>query len=377
MKEKPIRVLQIIGSMNQGGAENFLMNIYRKIDTNKIQFDFIVHKDGVFDDEIKKRGGKIYKLKYINEISPFAYKRQLTFFFKEHPEYKIVHSHLNQVSGLILKISKENNIPIRIAHSHNTKAGGNLIVRIYKKWLGLKINKYATIRLACGQDAGKWLYGNEKFIIIRNGIDIKKFAFNIKYRKEIREELKIDDNCVVIGHVGRFDHQKNHEFIIDTMKRLLEKNNNYILILIGIGKLEDKIKEKVKEYNIAEKVKFLNLREDVYKIYSAMDILIFPSLHEGFPLTLIEAQASGVKILCSDRVSLQTNITNYMDFIPLSKGNEYWANYILKTKIKRNNNLDNLYKEKYDDLENAQELEKIYIMSIKKSQTNIQIGESK
>lgn len=342
------------------------MNMYRNIDRSKIQFDFIVHKEGIFDNEIKNMGGNVFKLDYINKIGPYSYKKQLEKFFKEHSEYKIIHSHLNQVTGIVLEVAKKCKIPIRIAHSHNTKASGNFITKIYKAHLGKKIKENATINLACGEAAGKWLYKTEPFIIIKNGINLEKFKFNNLYREEIRTELKIDDDKVIIGHVGRFEAQKNHKFIIDIFNNIVKKNKNYILVLIGTGKLKEEIMVKVKTYGIEENVKFLDVRDDVYKIYSAMDFFLFPSLHEGFPLTLIEAQASGLKIICSDRISENTNITKKIKYISLNKNAEYWANYILNLECTRNADISELYAQEYGDKENAKLLEDVYLSNFNK-----------
>ena len=166
--EEPIRILQVMGSMKQGGAQNFIMNIYRVIDRTKIQFDFIVHdKENDFEEEILSLGGHIFTLEYINKIGPFRYKRQLEKFFIEH-SYKIIHVHLNQISGIVLEVAKKTNIPVRIVHSHNTRASGNFLMKAYKKYLGNKIKKYSTQNLACGEKAGKWLFGDNNFEVIIN-----------------------------------------------------------------------------------------------------------------------------------------------------------------------------------------------------------------
>ena len=169
--DKPIRVLQIIGSMNLGGAENFLMNVYRKIDRTKVQFDFVVHKQGVFDDEIKKLGGEIYYIKPLQKVGPIKYRKELKEIF-DSKKYRIVHSQIDQVSGFILKVAYQCGIPVRIAHSHSSKNSNSFVGKIYKSYLQKKINKYSTKRYACSDKAGKWLYKRANFEIINNGIDI-------------------------------------------------------------------------------------------------------------------------------------------------------------------------------------------------------------
>ena len=209
-----------------GGAENFIMNLYRNIDQQKIQFDFLVSDKGIFDDEIKKLGGKIYYIKYITEIGQFKYVKELTSFFMNHSEYTIIHSHLDQVSGIVLETANKCHIPNRIAHSHNTKNTNNFMIKIYKKYLQSKINKNATHYFACGEEAAKWLY-KKKFkeaVIVPNSIDLQRFNFDEEQRNHIRQELNIDKNALIIGHIGRFTKQKNHKFLIEIFKAFILLN---------------------------------------------------------------------------------------------------------------------------------------------------------
>ena len=212
--EKPIRVLQVMGTMQHGGAQQFIMNIYRNIDRKKVQFDFVIHgKENVFEDEIRQLGGNIFQLKYINDIGGIAYKKQYMDFFKEH-KYEVVHIHLNQVSGIVAEAAQKSNVKKIIVHSHNTNTKGNILIKAYKKYLGNKINKYSTNNIACGELAGKWLFGKANYEVIYNGIDIEKFKYNQEKRNEIRKELNINNEAVVYGHIGRFAKVKNHIFLI-------------------------------------------------------------------------------------------------------------------------------------------------------------------
>lgn len=224
---EPIRVLQVVTHMNRGGLETMLMNYYRNIDRSKIQFDFLTHrpenekKD--YDDEIRSLGGKIYHMPMLNPFSP-SYMKSLDKFFKEHKEYQIVHSHLDCLSAYPLKAAKKNGVPVRIAHSHNTSQERNLkyLIKDYSK---RQIPKYATHLFACGQEAGKWMFGKHKFQIMNNAIDAKKFIYNEEVRMEKRKELGLEGKFV-IGHVGRFNLQKNHEFLIHCFEAFAEKNTD-------------------------------------------------------------------------------------------------------------------------------------------------------
>lgn len=356
---KPIRILQIIGSMNIGGAENFLMNTYRKIDKKKIQFDFIVHKKGIFDDEIKHMGGKIYYIKPIQEVGPIIYKKELKQIFM-HQSYKIIHSHIDQVSGFILKVAYQCNIPTRIAHSHSTKNSNSFLVKVYKKYLQNKINKYSTNRFACSDKAGKWLYKSAKYEVINNGIDINRFYYNEKDRRTLRKKLEIKDDTIIVGHVGRFVPAKNHTYLIDIYKEYNNINPNSKLLLIGEGELKEKIKKKVTKDGIEDKVIFLNGLTDVYRYYNVMDVFVFPSIFEGLPLTVIEAQVNGLDCFISSKVTGQCKITNKCNFISLEESPQYWAKKIRINGTRKINKNEERISE-YDSQKIANKICEFYI----------------
>ena len=357
-----IRVLHVIRHMNVGGAETFIMNMYRNIDKNKIQFDFLVFGEGYFDTEIKSLGGNIFFMKYLTEVGERNFKKNLIDFFNLHNEYKIVHSHLDQVSGIILEAAKKANVKCRISHSHNTKNANNFLGKIYKKYLQSKITKNANVLFACGEEAAKWLFNNKynEAIIVNNGIDIEKFKFSINNRKEIRKELKVNENTILLGHVGRFSKQKNHKFIIDVYREYVKLNSNSILILIGEGELKYEIQQYVKNNKLQDKVMFLGLRDDVFKLYSAMDYLIFPSLYEGLSVALIEAQISGLKIVGSDTIDKKTDILGNISWMSLNKDCRDWAKELNSTKIE-NRLVENDKIKEYDIKNVAKNMEVRYL----------------
>lgn len=360
---EPIRVLQVVTHMNRGGLETMLMNYYRNIDRNKVQFDFLTHrpenekKD--YDDEIRGLGGKIYHMPVLNPFSP-SYMKSLDQFFKEHKEYKIVHSHLDCLSAYPLKAAKKNGVPVRIAHAHTTLVDTNL-----KKYIKLfskkKISKYATNLFACGQRAGKWMFEGQPFQIMNNAIDTKKYLFCLETREKIRKEFHISEDEYVIGHVGNFTLPKNHTFIINLFYEICKKNKKVKLILVGGGNDSSQYKEKAEKLKIADKIIFTGVRNDVPDLMQAFDVFLFPSIYEGLPVTLVEAQAAGLHCIVSDQVTREVAITKLIEFISLDEDINTWIDCILKYKNStRENMLQKIQRGKYDIVENARWLEEFY-----------------
>jgi glycosyltransferase involved in cell wall biosynthesis len=357
--------------MNRAGIETLLMNIYRNLDREKIQFDFLVqtYKKNDYEDEIKKLGGRIYKIKRLNVFKPHKFYNDLRKFFKNHNEYEIVHSHINTFSKIVLKAAAKENIKVKIAHAHTSYAGFNLKM-IIKYLYRLNINKYADYKFACSYDAAKWVFGNNKeYILFKNGIEYEKFLYNDKTRNKIRKELGLSNNDILIGHVGRFSKSKNHDFLIDAFKELQKKNDNSYLMLVGKGVLEDLIKEKVKRYNLTEKVSFMGVRNDVYKLMQAMDVFAFPSTYEGLPIAVVEAQAASLPCLVSNNVSKEVVIDpNLIDYASLKDSPKKWAEKMMKL-YKSNSNrkiidITNLEKNGYNIKTNSKKLQDFYLSKI-------------
>lgn len=357
-----MRVVHIVTSMNRGGLETMIMNYYRNIDRKHVQFDFLVHRyeKGAYDDEIEKMGGKIYRIRNLNPFS-LKYRKELDEFFKSN-KYDIVHCHLDCMSSIPLKYAKKNGIAIRIAHAHSSSQDKNLkyVLKLYYK---TQIKKYATDLFACSGDAGKWMFNGNNFTIIRNAIDSDLYKFNSSIRLAIRKEFNIPKNAFTVGHVGRFSTVKNHNFIVEVFSKIHDINKNSFLLMIGDGELKQEIKVKIKELDLDHNVIFAGIRNDVPNILQAMDVFLFPSLYEGLPLSLIEAQSSGLKCFISDRVSSESIITNNVESISLSKSAKEWADRILKYKDGYDR-LDCSYLVKgsgFDIIENASLLEAYYI----------------
>lgn len=357
------RVLQVIRTMGYGGAETFIMNLYRNIDRNKIQFDFLVNDEGEYDKEIRELGGKVYKIPYITDVGQIKYVKELEGFFENHPEYQVIHSHIDQVSGIIVEIANKCKIKKIISHSHNTKNSNGIFGKLYKRYLQSKINKNTTYKLACGMEAAKWLYKKsyKDAIIINNGIEIDKFKYNEDNRKNIRKELNITESTIVIGHIGRFSKQKNHTFLVDIFYEFQKNNFDSMLLLVGEGVLKEKIKKKIEKLGIKDKVIILNNRPDTYKIYSAFDVLIFPSLFEGLSVVLIEAQCNGLKILTSENIDKNTDITGNVFYKKLSESPKEWAKEIKQINIKRKKVEEMVKDSEYNIKKVAKKMEKIYL----------------
>ena len=338
-----IRILQIGMSDNLGGIEVFLINYYRKLNKNKIQFDFInmYDCDLCFQKEIESYGGKVYRLP--NEKKhPFAYSKKLESIIKDNG-YQIVHIHKNSLAfNISLKIVKKCNVKVKIIHSHNTKSSNpNFFINLLHEKNKKNISKYCDYFFACSAEAGKWMYNNSiinssNYYVINNAIDLNSFKYNLEIRNTLRKELNISDEKFVIGHIGRFVKQKNHNFLIDIFNEVHKVNKNAILLLVGQGPLMEKIKEKVENLNLTNSVKFVGQRTDVNRFYQAFDYFLFPSLYEGLGIVVIEAQCSGLQCLCSTEVPLLVKTTNNVNFLNLNDDLLIWRDKILKS-FKKNN----------------------------------------
>ena len=362
-----IRVLQVVTNMDRGGLESMLMNFYRHIDREKIQFDFLVHcqERAAFDDEIETLGGRIYHLPRLVPWSK-SYLSALNRFFDEHTGYKVVHVHQDCLSSVILKAAKQHDVPVRIAHSHSANQDKNLKYPI-KLWYKRSIPEYATNLFACGKDAGDWMFGGASYQIINNAIDVAAYTYGSTKRQEMRRQLGLE-NEFTIGHVGRFNQPKNHPFLLDIFAALLKKEPDAVLLLVGGGADMPKIQAKVQELGIAERVRFLGVRSDVADLMQAMDVFVFPSLYEGLPVTMVEAQASGLPCIISDKVPPECILTDgLVNIMPLSVRPEAWAEKILTMRaVPRTDRREEIAAHGFDISTEAVKLQEFYIKSVEK-----------
>lgn len=361
-ERRMVRVLQIVTYMGRGGLETMLMNYYRHIDRNKVQFDFLVHREfeADYDKEIMELGGKIY---HMPRLIPWSrsYRYALKKFFLNHPEYKIVHVHQDCLSAVALQCAKECKIPVRIAHSHNSNQDKNLKYLIKKHYMK-QIPKYATSLFACSKAAGDWMFRGRKYHILRNAVDTQNYMYNNEAAIQIKKELDLQ-NKIVIGHIGRFNPQKNHDFLISIFLKCFQKNKNVRLLLVGDGDGRPEIEKKVRNAGIQDKVIFLGVRTDVERLLQAMDVFVFPSLYEGLPVTMIEAQSAGVPCLISDRVPLECIITKKLVYSQkLDDSADEWAETILRlASVERRDCREEIMEAGYDICKEAEKLQRFYL----------------
>lgn len=333
-QDSPIRIAQIIGKWLGGGVESVVMNYYRHIDRSKIQFDFICDEDStnIPYDEINSLGGKVILIPPYQKV--IRYHKELKKVLKEG-NYKIVHSHINTLSVFSLWAAKSAGVPVRIAHSHSTTNKKERKKNLLKKVLRPFSKVFAIDYMCCSELAGRWLFGNKEYdngnvYLLNNAIDLDKFKYDEEKRKEKRKELNIEDDTLVIGHVGRFVEQKNHRFLVDIFNEIYKQNANSILLLAGQGPLMKEIKIKVKNLGIEKNVRFLGQRKDINELYQAFDVLCLPSLYEGLPVVGVEAQATGLLCVFSDDMTKETKVLDTTEFLSLNQSVEEWAYTILK-----------------------------------------------
>ncbi len=335
-----IRVLHYVGKMNRGGMETFIMNLYRCVDKEKIQFDFAVHgnKNGDFEDEILSMGGKFYNFPHMRK-NPLAYKKAWKTFWQKHKnDYTAFHFHTNSLANIIaISEAAKVGVPKRIIHAHSSFANKGRLQRLndyLHKLHQKKIDKYANVLFSCSDKAANWLFGGMEcngieVKLIKNAIDVQKYHMDEAVREKTRKELGFEASHKVIGHIGTFLPVKNHEFLIELIERAYKLDNSVRAVLIGNGCLFDEMKEKVKNKSLENIIIFTGVRADIEKLLMAMDLFVMPSKYEGLPVSLVEAQANGVPLLVSDTITKDVEFNPNMVYYDLSAGYECWATQAL------------------------------------------------
>lgn len=339
--EQPIRIAQILNKMDSGGIEAVVMNYYRNIDRSKVQFDFYFAEDSEFPqkEELEKMGAGIYPTPKYSK--PIAYHRYLYRAFLEH-QYMIVHAHLSTMSVFALFAAWRAKVPVRICHNHSTAERREGLRTVLKYVLRPWNRVLATEYFACGDYAGRWMYGTRrmqsgKVTVLPNAIDTQKFRFEQHAREDIRSELGIPKDAFVIGHVGRFMFQKNHLQLLKIFEYMQSQTDvdkeKLFLLLIGEGELMEEM-ECVARQKMANVI-FTGARQDVNKLYSVMDVFCLPSFYEGMPVVAWEAQTNGLGVVFSDRITREAQISSNCDFISLTADDSIWANAIKRVGAKR------------------------------------------
>lgn len=326
----PIRILHVLGRLDRGGAETMVMNLYRQVDRDQIQFDFILHTtdECSYSEEVLALGGRIYAVPAYTLAAAGQYRSAWKKFFGEHPEYQILHSHIRSTASLYLPIAKKYGMTT-IVHSHNTSSGKG-IKAVVKSVLQYPLRFQADYLFACSKAAGEWLFGKRacesgRFVLLPNAIDISRFVFQEKTRKKARESMGVSGECLVIGHVGRLEEQKNHAFLLKIFREIHKRVPDSILLLVGEGNLKTEIEKQVTAEKLQDAVRLLGNREDVNELLQGMDVLVFPSLYEGLPVTLVEAQAAGLPVVMSDTVTREIILTDLIQQCSLQETAHLWA----------------------------------------------------
>lgn len=369
---KPIRILNLFTIMNRGGAETMVMNYYRNIDRTRVQFDFLVHRQerGAYDDEIEALGGRIYHMPPVLPGHFGEYKREVARFFDEHKEYSIIHSHMSELGYFVFREAKKRGIKSTVCHAHNAPhfKDETLVEKakdIVREYFKHRIRRYTDHKFICGVEAGEWLFGKKsksEFVMMNNAVDARKFAWSQEKSEELKAKLNRDGKFVVC-HVGRFNAQKNHTFLVEIFKEIHQRRPDSVLLLVGAGDLEEKVCQQVKNAGLCDCVSFMGSRDDVNDIMVASDVFLFPSLYEGLPVTLVEAQSSGIKCVISDTIPDDCRITENIDVVSLQSSAKQWADEVLKYAdgYPRKNTYDDIVRAKFDIKENAKWLEEFYI----------------
>ncbi len=359
------RILHVIGSLNNGGSQVVVMNLFHHIDRSKMQFDFIIDRpmELFYAKEVRRLGGKIYVLPTFNTKNIFRYQKEWKYFFKNHPEYKIIHGHVRSTAVIYLGIAHKFGLTT-IVHSHSTTSGKGYKAFI-KSILQYPLRYRIDYLFACSKMAGEWLYGKrackkDNFMVINNAIDASKFAFQESIRSQVRSSLHLEGKFIV-GHVGRFHIAKNHAYLLDIFAEIHKLRDNAVLLLIGDGLLREEIEKKIDSLNLKDSVYLLGYRSDTSDFMQAMDVFVFPSIWEGLPVSVIEAQAAGLPCYISDAITKEVCITPYIQQLPLSISTTTWAEQIVNaTSVNREDGYKLIKDKNYDVKDTADRLEEFY-----------------
>ena len=359
---EPVKVLEMIASLNYGGSQAMIVNLCRAMNRDKVQCDFIVDHPELMGMApiVEEMGSKIYVMPTFVGVNIDEIKTAWNSFFDEHPEYKILHSHSRSYASIYLPIAKKHGLKT-IIHSHNT-SNGKGISAIVKNILQYPLRYRSDYFIGCSKQAGEWLFGSKvvngnRFFVLNNAIDTDRFTYDENIRNEYRDEFGLMDEKVFI-QVGRLSKQKNYLFTIDVFSDYLKEDPEAKLFIIGNGELKEEIEEKIKELKIDKNVVMLEGRNDVNKLLMMADIFMMPSLFEGLSVAAVEAQASGMKCLCSNRVDKNVNITGLCEFLPLEK--EYWLSKMKEDLTLRQFTKDDIVKAGFDVNTTAKWLEDFY-----------------
>jgi glycosyltransferase involved in cell wall biosynthesis len=363
------RVLHCFGTLNRGGIQSFVMNIYRKIDRTKVQFDFLLvnsNAKGDFYEEVVSLGGRAYYICPRNK-SITKNKKELEDFFAAHKEYDTLHYHMSSCSySLPIDMANKYGYKKIIMHAHSSKQTGRFYHTFFHKLHQPDCLRKATHYLACSDKAAQWLYGTsaQKAVRANNGIETADYVFNQNTREMVRKEWGVNQNEIIVGHVGRFVQPKNHLFLVQIFSEYLKLNPHSKLVLVGDGELFDKCKNKIEELKIEQSVVLLGKRSDVPDVLQGFDLFLMPSYFEGFPVTMMEAQAADLPCVVSSNITREAKVLDAVEYLDLDLGASEWAKHIegmLEIEHVRKDTSREIIAAGYDSQTVANDLEKLYL----------------
>lgn len=375
---EPVRVLHVLGGLSLGGAESRVMDLYRCMDRDKVQFDFLIHRRDIgsaayqkhfYEEEVEALGGRVYALPKFMVYNYVSYRRAVRDFFQSHHEFAVVQGHMTSTASIYLPQAKKAGVPVVCAHARSAGVDKG-IKGIVTKLLRLPLLKKADYCLACSKEAGEAVFGpkwagSPKARLVPNAIDAQRFQYNTILREKVRTELSLGDSFV-IGHVGRFHYAKNHEFLLAIFGRLHQnldkKGKPCKLLLLGEGDGMAAAKAQAAALGVEKDVLFLGNRKDVEAYYQAFDLFLFPSRFEGLPGTVVEAQAAGLRCIISDRITTEVGISELVSFHSLEDGDQQWAEEVERSlSYERKDGCEAVKKAGFDVREQARRLERFYL----------------
>jgi len=353
---EPKRILCVFSLLSRGGAENMCMNIYRHIDRNKIQFDFVKHMNGRgdFEDEIVALGGRIYQAPRFRMYNYFSYIQWWRRHFQNHPEHRIVHAHFFTIAPIYLGVAKKYS-RTTINHIHGTTAGGGI-----KDFIAKRSKKVSDYKFACSKSAGKWGYQDEKFEVINNALEIDTYRFDEKIRTTVREGLGLSQHFVM-GTVANYSAVKNPIGLIKIFEEVGKLRSDARLLWVGSGPMQNEIREEIKKRNLEERILLVGNRNDVPHLLQAMDVFLLPSFSEGLPVSLIEAQTAGLPCLCSDVITKEVDITGLCKFISIDDIEEWVEECKNVSNPRRDSAYIDVARNGYDISETSRQLQDFYM----------------
>ena len=353
--DTPLRVLCVFSTLDRGGAESMCMNLYRNIDREKVQFDFVKHTDniGAFEKEIAQLGGRIFSAPRYRGYNHFAYQEWWKKHLSIHKEHRIIHVHFFTMAQFIGPVAHKYGCHL-ITHSHISKAD-----RFLKQLLIRGIWRKSDTCFACGKSAGEWLFQGHPFTVLNNAINTDQFLYQPSIREEVRREHHLED-CLVVGTVGRITPQKNPLGIVEIFNRIFARNQNARLMWIGDGPLRTEVEEKLRQYHLQEYVLMLGVRQDVSRLLQGIDVFILPSLFEGLPVVAIEAQAAGLRCFLGDTITQEANIAKRCIYLPIGQP-EVWAEAILSADLTKVDTRQQIVDAGYDIHTTADWLQAYYL----------------